>query len=227
MKPMFELIEYADRDMASLDLAQSLAEDLETALAAHAIVSFAVPGGTTPGPVFDALCAADLDWSRVRVFPSDERCVPVVSPRSNAKLIGERLLQNRASAAQFIPLYVPAATPEEVIPDIESVLAPVLPISVLLLGMGADMHTASLFPDVDGLDAALDPDAGTLAVMRPASQPEARMSLTARVLNAAINKHLVIFGQDKRDALMKAQSLAPSEAPIASVLSGMTVHWAP
>jgi 6-phosphogluconolactonase len=89
------------------------------------------------------------------------------------------------------------------------------------------MHTASLFPGVDGLEAALAPNAPILAVMRPDSQPEPRISLSARVLDAAISKHLVIYGDAKREALERAKSLPPEEAPIQAVLSEMTVHWAP
>ena len=219
-------VEYADRDMAAIDLANVLAGDLETALLHHDHVSFAVPGGTTPGPIFDALCAADLDWSRVRVFPTDERWVPQDHDRSNGRLICDRLLTSRAAAARFLPLYAPASQPEDVLPEIESMLVPELPISVLLLGMGADMHTASLFPGVDGLNAALAHEAPILAALRPDTAPEPRVSLTARVLNGALSKHLVIFGADKREALANAMSLPPEEAPIQAVLDGTTIHWA-
>ncbi len=219
--------EYPDRDMAAIDLANTLAGDIEAALLTHDSVSLAVPGGTTPGPVFDALCAADLDWSRVTVFPTDERCVAPDDPRSNARLISQRLLSGRASAAVMVPLYVPADQPEDVLAEIESQLAPRLPISVLLLGMGEDMHTASLFPGAPGLAGALAPDAPTLAVIRPASQPEARVSLSAPVLDGALAKHLVIFGQAKRAALERAAGLLPEVAPINAVLDDITVHWAP
>lgn len=218
--------EYADRDMLAIDVANALAGELEAALLHNDIVALAVPGGTTPGPIFDNLCAADLDWDRVRVLPTDERCVPAESDRSNERLIRERLLTNRAAAAEFVPLFIPGKSPEDILPEIEALIAPVLPLSVLVLGMGDDMHTASLFPGMAGLDAALDGDAPPLAVARPQSQPEARITLTAPVLNGALSKHLVIFGPKKRDALERAMSLPPEEAPIAAVLDGITVHWA-
>lgn len=218
--------EYADRDMLAIDVANALAGELEAALLHSDIVAFAVPGGTTPGPIFDNLCAADLDWDRVRVLPTDERCVPADSDRSNERLIRERLLTNRAAAAEFVPMFVPGKSPENILPEIEALIAPVLPLAVLVLGMGDDMHTASLFPGMAGLDAALDGDAPPLAVARPQSQPEARITLTAPVLNGALSKHLVIFGPKKRDALERAMSLPPEEAPIAAVLDGITVHWA-
>ncbi len=218
--------DYADRDMLAIDVANALAGELEAALLHNETVALAVPGGTTPGPVFDVLCAADLAWDRVRVMATDERCVPADSDRSNERLIRERLLTNRASVAQYIPLYVPGAEPEAALPEIESLIAPVLPLSVLVLGMGEDMHTASLFPGMEGLAAALDSHAPTLAVARTEVQPEPRITLTAPVLDGALSKHLIIFGAAKRDALERAMSLPPEDAPIAAVLSGMTVHWA-
>ncbi|AUQ62545.1 6-phosphogluconolactonase [Phaeobacter inhibens] len=221
------IIEYADRDMLAINVANQLAGDLKTHLLHHDSASFAVAGGTTPAPIFDDLCAADIDWARVRLMATDERWVPVESDRSNARMIRERLLVNRAASATFVPFHVPARAPEDVLAEVESLIEPDLPLSVVLLGMGEDMHTASLFPGVRGLSEALAADAPVLAVMRPDSQPEPRVSLSARVLDAAIAKHLVIYGEAKREALETAKSLPPEEAPIQAVLSEMTVHWAP
>ncbi|NVO55400.1 6-phosphogluconolactonase [Rhodobacteraceae bacterium B1Z28] len=218
--------EYADRDMLAIDVANELAGDLEAALLHHDTVAFAVPGGTTPGSIFDSLCAADLAWDRVRVLPTDERCVPADHERSNERLIRERLLTSRASIAEYVPLYVPGADPEAALPEIESLIAPVLPLAVLVLGMGEDMHTASLFPGMEGLAAALGGHAPTLAVARTETQPEPRITLTAPVLDGALSKHLIIYGTGKREALEHSLSLPPEEAPIAAVLSGITVHWA-
>ncbi|WP_282051600.1 6-phosphogluconolactonase [Phaeobacter inhibens] len=221
------IIEYADRDMLAINVANQLAGDLKTHLLHHDSASFAVAGGTTPAPIFDDLCAADIDWARVRLMATDERWVPADSERSNARMIRERLLVNRAASATFVPFHVPARAPEDVLAEVESLIEPDLPLSVVLLGMGEDMHTASLFPGVRGLSEALAADAPVLAVMRPDSQPEPRVSLSARVLDAAIAKHLVIYGGAKREALETAKSLPPEEAPIQAVLSEMTVHWAP
>lgn len=218
--------DYADRDMLAIDVANALAGELEAALLHNDTVALAVPGGTTPGPIFDVLCAADLEWDRVRVLPTDERCVPADHERSNERLIRERLLTNRASVAEYVPLYVPGTDPEAALPEIESLIVPVLPLSVLVLGMGEDMHTASLFPGMNGLAAALDSHAPTLAVARTEVQPEPRITLTAPALDGALSKHLIIFGVAKREALERAMSLPPEEAPVAAVLSGMTVHWA-
>lgn len=220
------IIEYADREMAAIDLANVLAGDLKTVLLTQEHASLAVPGGTTPGPIFDALCAADLDWDRVHVFATDERWVPLNDPRSNAGLIRARLLTGPAAAATLVPFYASADRPESVLDDIQTRLASELPVSVLLLGMGTDMHTASLFPGVAGLQDALREDAPILSVLRPEGVPETRISLSARVLNGAMSKHLVIFGADKRSALEAAMKLPPIEAPVRAVLDEMTIHWA-
>ena len=109
-----------------------------------------MPGGTTPGPVFDMLSAVDLDWARVTVLPNDERWVDEDDPRSNARLVRGRLLQGRAAAATFVSLHRAGETPEEAAPAVAEAVAPHLPLSVLLAGMGDDMHTASLFPAATG-----------------------------------------------------------------------------
>lgn len=220
-----DIVEYADAEMMMIDLANVLAGELRQALSIHDHVSFAVPGGTTPGPMFDNLCAADLDWARVHVMLTDERWVPETSDRSNTGLIKQRLLTDRAAAATYVPLYVDAPTPEAGMAALEAGLAPELPISVMLLGMGADMHTASIFPGADRLHDALHGDA-PLVPMRAAGAPEPRITLSARVLREAMDRHIVIIGAEKREALERAQHLSPEEAPVAAVLRGSTVHWA-
>ena len=222
-----DFIEYPDSEMMMLDVADALASELADHLRRDDRVSFCVPGGTTPGPVFDVLSEQALDWDRVTVFLSDERWVPADSPRSNTKLIMERLITSRARRAQFVPLYAGAPTPEDYIDDLARGIEPHLPITLLLLGMGTDMHTASLFPGADRLADSLADDAPILVPMRGGGAPEPRVTLSARVLKAALSTHIVITGAAKREALEKAQSLPVEEAPVRAVLSGATVHWAP
>lgn len=220
-----DLIEYPDAEMMMMRLADVLASQIKQALLTHDRASLAVPGGTTPGPIFDTLCAVDLDWSRVDVLLTDERWLPETSDRSNTALLRRRLLVNRAAAAQLIPLYADAPAPEDRLADLTAGLAAALPLSVVLLGMGADMHTASLFPGADQLELALTGDA-PLVAMRAPGAPEPRITLSAAVLNAAMARHIVIVGAEKRAALDQAQGLDPQDAPVVSVLKDATVHWA-
>lgn len=221
-----EFVEYPDRELMMFSLADRLAGDLGHALRTKPAVSFSVPGGTTPGPVFDTLSGAPLDWDRVTIFLNDERWVPESHARSNARLVRARLLTGRAAAAAFVPLHAGMAEPEEALAALTEAITPHLPIDVLLLGMGADMHTASLFPGADRLAEALAPDAPVLLPMRAPGAGEPRVTLTARVLADAMACHILITGAEKRAALDRAAGLAPAEAPVRAVLANAVVHWA-
>ncbi|NIY78576.1 6-phosphogluconolactonase [Celeribacter sp. HF31] len=219
-------IEYPDRDVMLLDLANKIAGELRMALEAQERVSFCVPGGTTPGPVFDTLSAVSLDWDRVDVLLNDERWVPESSERSNTALLKRRLLVGKAADARLVPLYRDVPTPEEGLDALMPAIEAVLPLNVLLLGMGADMHTASLFPGADQLELGLSDEAPTLLAMRAPGAPEPRITLSAKALKSAISTHILITGAEKRAALERAQELDEMEAPVKAVLSQATVHWA-
>ncbi len=221
------LVEYPDREMMMIDLANVLAGELNTALMREDRALLVVPGGTTPGPVFDYLCAAELDWERVTVVLSDERWVPESSPRSNTRLLRERLLVGAAARATLLPLYADTERPEDSLEQLSDAIGEHLPVAVSLLGMGADMHTASLFPGADRLREALAENAPVLVAMRAPTAPEPRITLSARVLDAALAKHVVIVGEQKRQALEEAKHSSDRMlAPITTVWDGATVHWA-
>lgn len=222
----YDFRDYPDREMLAMDLANQIAGELRAALAHQERAAIAVPGGTSPGPVFDALCAADLDWSRVDVMLTDERWVPESSERSNTRLLRERLLTDRAAAARFLPLYAEAEAPEGKLEELAADIAPALPLAVVLLGMGADMHTASIFPGADKLEESLAPNAPILLPMRAPGAQEPRITLSAHVLDGALKKHVLVYGSEKRDVLQKAQGLPPAEAPVNAILDGAVVHWA-
>jgi 6-phosphogluconolactonase len=217
---------YPDREMLMLGLANIIAGQLADFLRRDGKAALSVPGGTTPGPIFDTLSGVDIDWANVAVVLNDERWVPESSERSNTRLVRERLIRGRAAQARLVPLYAPAEQPEEVLRALEDGLRPHLPISVLLLGMGADMHTASLFPGADRLEEALSSSAPLLMPMRAEAAGEPRITLTAPVLREAFNIHILITGPEKRAALDRAMTLTPMEAPVRAVLDNATVHWA-
>jgi len=211
-----------------MDLANVLAAELNAILHTKDRVTLVVPGGTTPGPVFDILSGVRLDWPRVDIMLTDERWVPEDSPRSNTRLVRERLLVDCAAKARFIPLYAPTDTPEEALPDLSKAIGPLLPIDILVLGMGLDMHTASLFPGADNLEQAMADDAPILLPMRAKGAGEPRVTLTAPVLKGAMSTHVVYVGKPKNKALKKALRINdPLQAPISAFLKGATAHWTP
>ncbi|WP_199261754.1 6-phosphogluconolactonase [Paracoccus binzhouensis] len=220
-----EFIEYADREMLFLSLADRLAGQLSQHLRVNDTASLCVPGGTTPAPLYDYLSGSEVDWARVTVLLNDERWVDGEHLRSNGRLLRRHLLKDKAAAARYIDLYTGDARPEDAVQALSEAIVPHLPLTVLLLGMGTDMHTASLFPSASETVLALAPDAPPVMAVN-SIKDEPRITLTASALKGAINTHLLIAGADKREAFERAQGLDPTEAPIRAFLGDITVHWA-
>lgn len=218
-----DLKEYPDSEMMMMQLADRLAGEISRCLTSHDVASVAVPGGGTPGPIFDTLSGADLQWDRVHVLLTDERRVPPDHERSNERLLRQRLLRDKAAAATFVRLVPDAETSMETLSER---IAPELPLSILLLGMGSDMHCASLFPGSPQLASALSQSAPPVMEVDAPEGLEPRVTLTGPVLRSAMSTHVVIIGGAKREALERARKLKPDEAPIAAVLGEATVHWA-
>ena len=208
------------REALMVELAEAVAEDLRRALAARGRASLAVPGGTTPGPFLKALSRLDLDWSQVAVTLTDERWLPPDHERSNQRLVTGTLLRNGAAAAGFLPLYGGSEAPEESLGAVAAALeAEALPLDVCVLGMGADRHTASLFPGADRLADALAAGAPPVLALRAPGAPEPRVTLTAPVLRGAGKVYLLITGEAKAAALETALGAGPEEeAPVRTVL---------
>lgn len=224
---MSTLTEYENRDALFLGLAQVVQSQLATALQSKGRATLAVPGGTTPAPFFKHLQLAQIDWENVTVMLTDERFVPETSDRSNMGLLRETLFKGLAEHANFIPMYAPANQPEDVLHGLQAGIAAALPLDVCVLGMGDDMHTASIFPEADLLAEALADDAPVLLPMRAPNAPEPRMTLTAPVLKAAASLYLLIAGQAKKDALHMAQKGGSSlEAPVRAILPNAHIHYA-
>lgn len=226
---MAELIEYASRDEAARNLADAIARRLDAAIAERGRASLVVCGGSSPKQLFEYLSRHTLDWSRVTVVPSDERWVPVDDDQSNERLIRNTLLVGEAAKANFVGLYRDTATPREALADIASALADVpRPLDVVLLGMGGDGHTASLFPQAPDIQACLDSDQPCVA---PTVGPPARLSLGLALLTDARAIDLLIFGEDKRRVFEQAQADGPvAELPVRGVLHRQSpaaqAHWA-
>ena len=217
---MTRIVEAADRDALAQLLADEVAAVLEAAIRDTGRAALAVPGGTTPAAFLSALGGHALDWAAVAVTLTDERCVPAGHPRSNRRLLDETLFAGAARASRFVAL------------DDEQALSVLLPLDACVLGMGEDMHIASLFPGADRLGEALSPGCETPALrLRAPGAPEARVTLTAPALTGAGRCFVLIHDAAKRAALERAGAAAnPADAPVRLVLHGSnpaTVYWAP
>ncbi|HCW89867.1 MAG TPA: 6-phosphogluconolactonase [Marinobacter sp.] len=212
-------------------LAATIAAELEQRLAVAPGASLVLSGGNTPVPLFHALREKPLDWSRLDVSLADERWVAETDARSNAALLREHLLQGASAQARFVPLKQPGELPEAALPAIERALNSFAwPPDVLVLGMGNDGHTASLFPDAPELPAALEDSQARVLVMRPPSQPLARVTLSPSLLASARFTALLIQGDDKLQTLARAcgNPQAIIEMPVRLFLRpGLHIYWCP
>jgi len=213
-------------------LALHVAESLRGRLRRGGRTSLVVSGGSTPVPFFQTLAQQELAWARVTMLLADERWVPEGDPASNTTLVRQNLLQGRAKDARFLSLRQPLCSAEQALPAIEQLLAELkLPLDVVVLGMGNDGHTASLFPDAPQLPEAMSMQApGRVCVMTPPSQAHTRVTLTRPVLAGARFLALHLRGEDKLETLERALK-APDdwrEMPIRAFLKpGLRIYWSP
>ncbi len=220
----------------STTIAAEIAQSLNDGLAKRGSASLVAAGGTTPGDLYDALSEQDVDWARVSVTLSDERWSTSFADKTTEKLVLSRLIRNRAAPARFIPLRNSHVSPKsgEAFAAVAIGSMP-RPFDVVLLGMGQDGHTASLYPHTDGLETALD--LSSPALVRAVATPNTerlgeRISLTARAILDSRRIIVLLRGNAKLDAYRWAASAPdPIEAPIRTVLFQsqvpVEVCWAP
>ena len=217
------------REQLAEQLAEAAAEALRRDLAQPGRALLVLSGGSTPVPFFQALAKQELPWERVEVTLADERWVSESDEASNARLVRRHLLTGHAAAASFVSLTTDDETPEQGVEAVtQRIEALTWPASLVVLGMGGDGHTASLFPDSRELELGLTTDAPVLAARTP-SQPQPRITLSADRLHQARRHVLHITGDDKRRVLARAMSGDDSrELPIRALLScPLAVYWAP
>ena len=212
---------FASQATLAPELAAAVGDDLRLAINARGRARLAVSGGTTPVPFFTALRQADLDWSRVAVTLVDERWVDADHADSNAALVQRHLLVGAAAGATFQPLKNAAASAADGCLRANSLVSPLCPLDVAVLGMGADGHTASWFPGASNLAQALDADRSDccVALMPPGDGCE-RLSLSFSCIRAAGRRYLYFTGANKWATLERALLPGPvAELPVRALLA--------
>ena len=226
------LLQFRSRIDAIEALTVKLAETLRAAVAANGFASLVVSGGSSPRGLFHLLRGIELPWSHVTIIPSDERWVPLDDEASNEGMIRRELLQGPVAAARLVSLYRSGKTAADAVADVDSRISAIArPFDFVVLGMGTDGHTASLFPTSPNIEGALQSDRQVIVQDVPRLR-QSRVSLTTRALLDAGEIGLLIFGEAKLATLKRASRAGPvSEYPVRAVLHQpgvvVTTYWAP
>jgi 6-phosphogluconolactonase len=229
-------IEWWDYDSAD-EMADAVAGDvgfiIESAVDARGAAVIALAGGKTPLPAYERLAKAKIDWKRVTIIPTDDRLVPMGDALSNVTAIGKLFLPK---GARVLPITSEAAADYKAagraadarLQDVH------WPLDLCLLGVGADGHTASIFPGPDFDEAVNGPkDRRAVGVMPdplPPEAPVARVSLTRAAIVSARAVMIAVTGQAKRNIIERAIKDGPmSPYPIGRVLADaelpVDIHW--
>ncbi len=198
---------FKDRDNLAENLSKSIANNLKKSISKNSKASLMVSGGSTPKLLFEKLRNIDINWSKVTIGLCDERWVDPAHKDSNEKFIKTNLLQDRAKEAKFIGMYEKKSIEKAVISCSKRIEENLLPFDVLVLGMGLDAHTASLFPNNSKLKEGLDLNNLNLCVdIEPLEAPHKRMSLTLSSILSANNIYLHFEGESKLKVYNEAMS---------------------
>lgn len=222
---------------ASLYLADLPQADFETAAAGFILTSLEqsdlsantaslfLSGGSTPGPIYEALSKTEFPWHNVNIGLVDERWVPETDKGSNAALIRRTLLKNAAKAANFTPMKTQHVLASQGQLDVEALYEPLFNApAVAVLGMGTDGHVCSWFPKAVGLEPAVNPENPNYvqAVTPKPSDVTGpyldRMTLTLTALRHCQKILLLISGQEKKKLLESVMTSHANDLPVTHLL---------
>ncbi len=220
-----EAMIYADPPALVAGAADFIATLAREAIAARGRFTVALSGGNTPKPVYERLSLVPLDWSRVHVVFGDERCVPPDDPRSNYHMAKAALLDRVPIPASNVLRMRGEDPPEEAAAsyaeDLRRDLGDDGRIDLVLLGLGDNGHTASLFPGL----AVVTETSRTVLACYVEVVGMWRLTLTPPPINAARRVAFLVSGESKAEVLrqvlqgprkpieLPAQTIRPSERP--------------
>ncbi|TXH98566.1 MAG: 6-phosphogluconolactonase [Rheinheimera sp.] len=199
-----QLQQFSDSQVLNATFAADISAKLQQAIVERGEAVLVVSGGRTPLPLFQTLANTDLDWSKVTITLADDRYLPDDAADSNERLVKSALLQHKAAAATFVSLYAPADSAEAAVPELLARVRDLPRFDVVILGMGEDGHTASLFPCSKELAAGLADDAPDLLATNPTTAPYQRISFSKQRLAQGRAIYLHLVGSKKLQVLQQA-----------------------
>ena len=224
---------YGSNNAESLDIDLSLriGQLLTQSIIENGCASIAVSGGRSPIGLFEELSKLNLDWSKVELTLVDERWVDAKHEDSNELLLRKHLIKNKATQIKFFPIKSSAKSVKEEQILYEQVLQQIkLPFDVIVLGMGDDGHTASLFPCCKELSQAMDPNNQQKCIVtKPKNAPYERISLTFSTISKVKNLILQMRGSSKLRTFELAMTLKDAKKmPIyAFTEQPLEIYWCP
>lgn len=205
------------------EAADGIAGAIRDSVAARGVCRLALAGGGTPKPIYAALAGrSDVDWSAVRFFFGDERAVGPSDPSSNYRMVSTTLLEPIAASEEQVFRIHGEGDPEQAAADYDARLG-AEPLDLVLLGMGGDGHTASLFPGDPGVDVT---DRHVVVTTSPVA-PSTRISLTLAAIDAARCVVLLVSGAGKAERLAEVWRQVVADDPVlpAARVSTERLHW--
>lgn len=203
-------------------LSEKIIDDLKKAIKKNEKASLLVSGGSTPKALFESLSKSDIAWDKVNIGLCDERWIDASHKDSNENLVNTYLLQNYAKKANFVPFFIKDVKVEEAKELCsKNINDSLYPFDCVILGMGNDGHTASIFPQNKKLEEAFDLNNKCLCVnMKPSDAPYERMSLTRAAILSADNIYLHFEGKEKLEVFNEVNLKKDmNETPIYSILN--------
>ena len=199
-----------DSDAVAVQTAQHMLQSASRAIAERDLFRIVLAGGRTPEAAYRLLVGADTDWSRWEIYFGDERCLPVDDAQRNSIMAARALLDSVAVPVANVHPIPAERGAEAAASEYEPVIRAALPFDLVLLGIGEDGHTASLFP------GQLHPTEQLVhAVHNAPKPPPDRVSLSARALSEAREVLILATGAGKRAAIQAWQAGEP--LPIAEI----------
>lgn len=203
---MMHLNHFADSAALNKQFAAQLVEILQQAISQRGEAILVVSGGRTPQALFQQLSQADLAWDKVTITLADDRWLADDHADSNERLVKASLLQNRAANAKFISLYAKADSAFTGVTEVLPRIAGLPTFDAVILGMGEDGHTASLFPCSEQINDGLAADAPAVLAVKPSTAPYERISLSKTRLENTRHLFLHLVGAGKKTVFDQAMA---------------------
>lgn len=223
---MMKLIQTQNATESAMQLAKAVAQNLRSVLTQQERATLAVSGGKSPVAFFQALSQIELEWQRINITLVDERLVPTQHSDSNTQLVRQNLLQNQAAVANWLPMVddeADEAALKNIANAVDFALNHFVQADIVVLGMGNDGHTASIFPQAPQFAEAISGAAPALLHTTPQTAPHERISMSLNSIEKARFVYLAIAGAEKKAVYERAVQKIDHTLPISLILNSQKV----